>query len=90
MCAYYDDRFEFRLSATQFSSKYVRWLTLLLILGDKYKALVCPFSYAPINSVNRVGQTVDYSDWKSLITANNFHGILPATTGNNSNHNLPF
>ena len=85
----YGDRFEFRPSSTPPSTKYIQWSTLLPITGDKSTALVGPFTFAPINTSNRVRQTVAYDHWQSLIVACNFHGLLPPTVGIKSSHRIP-
>ena len=72
----YGDRFEFRPSSTPPSTKYIQWSTLLPITGDKSTALVGPFTFAAINTSNRVRQTVAYDHWQSLIVACNFHGLF--------------
>ena len=85
----YDNRYEFRPFTTPPSSKYIQWSTLLPILGDNSTTLVDPFTFTPVDSTNRVRHTVAYDHWKSLITACNFQGILPSTTGINSSHTIP-
>ena len=55
-------------------------------MGDNSTTLVDPFTFTPVDSTNRVRHTVAYDHWKSLITACNFQGIPPPTTGINSSH----
>ena len=52
----YGDRFKFRPSSTPPSNKYIQWSTLLPITGDKSTALVGTFTFAPINTSDRMRQ----------------------------------
>ena len=82
----YGEIYEFFLPP---SSKFIQWSTLLSILGDNSTTLVGPFTFTPIDSINRVRHTVDYEHWKFLINSCNFQSILFPTTGINSSNKIP-
>ena len=85
----YSDRFEFKPSSTPPRNKYIQWSTLLPITVDKFTAIVCPFTFAPVNTLNRVRQIVTYVHWQSLLVVCDFHGLLPPTIGIKSSHIIP-
>ena len=85
----YGCRYEFRPSSTPPSAKYTQWSTLLPILGESSTVLIGPFTFAPLDSTHRVRHTIHYEHWKDLVTACNFNGILPPTTGSHVSHKIP-
>ena len=85
----YGSRYEFRPSSTPPSTKYIQWSTLLPILGESSTVLIGPFTFAPLDSTHRVRHTIHYEHWKDLVTACNFNGILPPTTGSHVSHKIP-
>lgn len=82
-------RYQFKPSSTPPSTKYIHWSTVFPILGDRSTVLIEPFTFSPLNSTDRVRNTIRYDHQKDLITACNFNDMLPPNTGINISHKVP-